>query len=120
MTEWNNTMKWVVANCDNPDANMFHLMFYLKKESNTQLAKASAMHFAVTGINSSIVKTLLSNGFNINCKDNEGATPLHWACSNDNKLMVELLIKLEANLLARDNSKSIHSFIQKNNFSNNF
>ncbi|MFZ2956029.1 MAG: ankyrin repeat domain-containing protein [Candidatus Ozemobacteraceae bacterium] len=39
------------------------------------------------------VKRALTNGATVNCQDEEGNTPLHQAARNDQKMVVELLLK---------------------------
>jgi len=49
-----------------------------------------------------IAKLLLDHGANINERDAEGNTPLHYAASNHSPELVELLLKRGADVLARN------------------
>jgi hypothetical protein len=55
-----------------------------------------------------IVKMLLKSGANVNGRDEEGATPLHYLCfrgGGENLEMARFLIKNGANVNAQDNDK---------------
>lgn len=50
-----------------------------------------------------IVKFLLKKGCGINCQDNTGRTPLHWAVLRDNMDIVKYLVEKGACLTIKDN-----------------
>jgi len=41
---------------------------------------------------------LILKGADINGRDTQGGTPLHWACSHGNMNIIKLLIKKGANI----------------------
>lgn len=51
-----------------------------------------------------MVEVLLKAGANVNAKDNEGATPLHYAAMNDATKLAELLLKAGANVNEKTHS----------------
>lgn len=48
------------------------------------------------------VKRLIAEGINVNQKDNDGRTPLHWAALNNHKVVAELLIAHGAKVNVKD------------------
>ncbi len=48
------------------------------------------------------IKLLLDKGINVNTKDKEGWTPLHWATKNKHTELALLLIKKDAYVTTRD------------------
>lgn len=48
------------------------------------------------------VKSFLKNGVNVNEKDNEGKTPLHYAAAYASRELVQFLIEQGADINARD------------------
>ena len=61
------------------------------------------LFFAIAYQRSKAVTFLLGHGADVNCKDNEGKTPLHWATGASLSLM-ELLVSRGANVNAADKS----------------
>lgn len=55
---------------------------------------------AVVNDNLKMVKMLLKNGFNVDEKDEDGWTPLHFACNNGNYDISQYLLKKEADVNA--------------------
>lgn len=54
--------------------------------------------------NSSIVTELILNGYNVNIKDNDWLTPLHWACLGGHSNVVDILLQNGADINRRDKS----------------
>jgi ankyrin repeat protein len=50
------------------------------------------------------IKRLISNGADVNTKDGNGYTPLHWAASNGHREVVEFLLACKADVNAKSNS----------------
>jgi len=100
--QWNNTQKWVVANCDMENVDLTELKVCLDSEDNSGSFIASALHFSTTGINASIVNMLLDYKLPINGKDFNGASPLHWACKHGNLSIIKLLLERNADVLQTD------------------
>ena len=63
------------------------------------------LFFAVYKENYSVAKVLLDNGADINAVDDYLNTPLHFACLNDNQIMVQLLTSYP-NLVQKKNKRS--------------
>jgi ankyrin repeat protein len=61
------------------------------------------LHKACEKGNIEAVKQHLTDGADVNAKDNEGWTALHWAASWGDKEVAELLIKNGADIDAKDN-----------------
>lgn len=97
---WNNAQKWVVRNCDEEDVDLLELQQIL--DTTTCTYGVSLLHLSSTGTNLSIPVLLISNGVPINSVDENGTTPLHWACLHGNVKMVELLLSYKANIKALD------------------
>lgn len=53
----------------------------------------TAAHIASRKGNDEILKELIENGANINCRDAAGCTPLHYACQSNLQSTVQLLIQ---------------------------
>ena len=100
--QWNNTQKWVVANCDFENVDLTQLKLCLESEDNSGSFVASALHFSTTGVNISIVNMLLDYKIPINGKDSNGASPLHWACKHGNLSIIKLLLERNADVLQMD------------------
>ena len=47
------------------------------------------------------VELLVENGTEVNAKDNEGATPFHYACEDDYLSLVQFLVSRGANVNAK-------------------
>ena len=50
-----------------------------------------------------IVSLLLEKGADVNAKNNDGWTPLHWASENGHEAIVSLLLEKGADVNAKDN-----------------
>ncbi len=66
------------------------------------------LHKAVVDGNLELVKELISNGFDVNEKDNNLLTPLHYACQNysnqkENYEIAKALISAGCDIEAKDN-----------------
>jgi hypothetical protein len=71
--------------------------YYLKRESNNdQLLEAAAVG------DTQLVESLI-NGANVNARDKNGSTPLHYAVAQGHKDIVYLLLKFKADINAEDN-----------------
>lgn len=59
-------------------------------------ARKTSLHYAVIHEKAAITKLLLSNGANVNAKDNNGQTPLSLVVKNGYAEIIELLRKHRA------------------------
>lgn len=100
--DWSIACKWIVQNLENPHPKLSDLHYYLL---SANVPVGYVMHYASlsTG-DTTILQFLHENGFDVNEVNDEGETPLHWACTNGNIKVVEKLHNLGANLQARDNA----------------
>jgi ankyrin repeat protein len=67
--------------------------------------KSFPIHFAATTGSCSLVTFLLRNNADINCKNTDSATPLHWACLNRTSnvgMIIKQLIDNNADINAVD------------------
>merc|ERR1711862_667034 len=74
----------------------------LKDLKQKSLVTSCALHTAVTGTNTEIVKCLIENGFSVDSRKTNGTTPIHWAYQKGNLSMVALLLSYNANPHATD------------------
>jgi hypothetical protein len=72
--------------------------------TSAQEKRGKTLHDAVIGGDVNEVKSLLSNGADINQKNRMGGTPLHTAITNRQKAIAEMLIARGADVNAKDNS----------------
>ena len=70
------------------------------------LKKAISIHAVIKNGDISGAQALLDAGVDINARDQNGSTPLHWAARYGQKQVVELLINKGADVDAKDNSGS--------------
>ena len=80
---------------------MAKLLIQYKCNPNLKtLHNTCALMFASENPNdlSNIVELLLNNNANINATDNDGDTPLHFACTNNNISVVKILLKYNPNI----------------------
>mmetsp|Transcript_4085 Transcript_4085/g.5068 ORF Transcript_4085/g.5068 Transcript_4085/m.5068 type:complete len:145 (-) Transcript_4085:51-485(-) len=61
------------------DALMVEAGPYLDEINDTTCRGTTALHFALTGTNDTLVRLLLKNGAEF-CGNDNGETPLHWGC----------------------------------------
>ena len=104
-------MKWCLKHCDDTIVDYTLLFEYLEYENNTRVNEVSAIHIAATGTNIEIMSILLDHGFPINSKDNNGATPLHWAASNGNIKMINYLTERKANADLVDQGNLVYNVV---------
>ena len=105
---WNHTIRWCVKFSDREDANLFELRNCILKDlKQKSLVTSCALHTAVIGTNTEIVKCLIENGFSVDSRKTNGTTPIHWACQKGNLSMVALLLSYNANPHATDYGKNI-------------
>jgi len=90
---WNATMKWCLLYGDNESIPINELVELLRSEDNSDEENTSAVHISVLGSNVTILKYLIDYNLPLNAVDRNGATPLHWACSNGNKQAMWLLFQ---------------------------
>lgn len=64
----------------------------------------TAFHYACSRAKPSVVQRLLEHGVNVNIQDNRGMTPLHYAASNDVKI-VKMLIEQGADPAIRNKQR---------------
>ena len=64
----------------------------LSEVNETTLAGSSPLHFVALGENIELAEWLLNNGAHI-LANNNGETPLHWACQAGHVPMVKLFLK---------------------------
>lgn len=60
------------------------------------------MHWAIDRGHLNIAKVLVDKNADVNAKDNEGQTPLHYAVVCDREAIAEFLVKQNANTAAKD------------------
>ena len=74
-------------------------------------AKHGTIHSAALGGEVEAVKEFLTAGTDVNAKDNDGSTPLHWAIPRGHKEIAELLIAEGADVNAKNGhgSTSLHN-----------
>lgn len=65
------------------------------------------LHWSVIEGQTKICEYLLENGAKVDIKDNNGFTPLHYACKCRHTDSVELLLKWSANVLAVTNEHEL-------------
>ncbi|KAF7927080.1 hypothetical protein BELL_0979g00010 [Botrytis elliptica] len=67
----------------------------------------TCLHFAAESGDTDITKLLLEKNADVNAKDKEGETPLHWACKQQKTPpeLVQLLLDYESNVNAEDNDR---------------
>ena len=75
---------------------LISLLLFSFKYLNTN-EKEKQLFNAISNGNINQIELLLNEGFNINCKDKYGSTPLHCAVIFNKKEIVKLLIKRGAN-----------------------
>lgn len=85
-----------------------------KINKKTGSFKLSPLHIASTGTRGQacpdICEILIAHGAEIDSQDTNGATPLHWAATVGNKMILELLIRYGANVNALDVSNKTPLF----------
>jgi len=59
-----------------------------------------SLHDAAESGNIDVVRTLVSQGANVNAKDKDGRTPLYWAACNRNVEVIQFLVSQGANVNA--------------------
>ena len=77
-------------------------------QANRSSDNCSLLHFAAQGGCLEVVRKLLSAGADVNAKDKEGLTPLHYAASadedeNHSECVLKLLLESGASVGAKDN-----------------
>ena len=60
------------------------------------------LHYAANNNSKETAEILISNGADINAKDEDEATPLHYAANNNSKETAEILISNGADINAKD------------------
>ena len=91
---YDNLLDFAIVN-----GNIEWVKFLLKNNPNeTRESIQNSLHMAISMEDKEIVKHLLHNGANINAKDEESMTPLHFAEAQ----MAQFLIKNGANIQAKD------------------
>ena len=93
---WNATMKWCLLYGDDETVHITELLELLRSEDNSNEESTSAVHISVLGSNTTILKYLIDYNLPLNAIDGDGATPLHWACSNGNKQAMQMLLQYGA------------------------
>ncbi|MHC9541916.1 MAG: ankyrin repeat domain-containing protein [Vulcanimicrobiota bacterium] len=64
----------------------------------------TALHYAARyAPNRELLTSLFTHKLEVNVKDNEGLTPLHWAAERDNRKAAEFLISQGASTVLKDN-----------------
>ena len=77
---------------------------YPKKQiySHEHINRVTYLHTTVGFGNVELTEELLALGFDVNVKDYNGETPLHWAVRNKNVKLITLLLRYGANPNAKD------------------
>ena len=106
MNTWNNTQKFCVLHSDDRNSDMSTLQRCISRDGLTGAkGTPSPLHLATTGSNLDIIKFLITKNADINARDSQGLTPLHWAVSKGKKNTIQLLLNLGANIHMKDYSK---------------
>ena len=79
---------------------IFCLLTIISSQSNANSASPNQIFKAVQNGEVKSVQQLIKNGADVNIKDKDGKTPLHYAAYNENFKIVKLLVKNGANVNA--------------------
>lgn len=91
--------------CDNADQNSTGILIEAGASVNSRDCDGrTLLHCAARNPYKEAAESLLSNGADVNAKDNTGCTPLMMAAAyNSNAAIAELLLEKGADLYAQDN-----------------
>ncbi|MEP6962318.1 MAG: ankyrin repeat domain-containing protein [Acidobacteriota bacterium] len=78
------------------------LLAFIVLASSSRIASAAELIDAVMAENTPGVRSLLTQGTNVNAATVDGTTPLHWAVRAENAEIIDLLIRAKANVRAAD------------------
>ena len=106
---WNNIQRYCVRYSDDPHPDLECLQRTIVKDGiDGPKDSPSPLHFSATGSYTIIAEYLLQQSADVNATDNNGATPLHWACAKGNLKMVKLLLKYKAKVNLLDDGMYIY------------
>jgi len=79
---------------------------------------ATDLHFATNNVNPRIILHLVSEGSDVEAKDDKGATPLHWAIEAARSRSVGFLLQAGASVTATDDEGAtpLHLIVESENF----
>lgn len=86
-------------------SNAYMAEFLLARVEVSTTASATNTHSHVAA-HKDVVESLLANASEVNVRDDDGDTPLHWAALFDQKAVAELLIASRAEVNAKDKERN--------------
>lgn len=90
---WPTLIRVCVSQDENQTTNFKALQKYIHEINSVTNTNTTALHFVALGDNTDLAKWLIDNGAQI-YENDEGQTPLHWACKSGSAGMVKLLMSV--------------------------
>lgn len=121
MNNWSNVHKWIVRYGDDPNSRYSELDNILQTESGETLTltKNSALHFSAISLATNCLEKFVEMYPHlINGRNDNGETPLHWACANGTVKNIKILLHAQANrhMVDYDNNSILHFAVQNGNY----